>query len=157
MGKALLTPMDLKVVIDSLNKFKENVSPLELSKLLSSTSSGTVYMPLDFMDNFIAYLTEQHDSGETVMDLPKSNDDEYWTWKGCEVDLNDRQFKIILESIKPILDDPTSSEYVKHLCRYLDGCNRLNSKSVPLNKDKLNATKISAARFHFDKKITDSK
>jgi hypothetical protein len=156
MGKALLTPMDLKVVIDSLNKFKENTSPLELSKLFSSTSSGTIYMPLDFMDNFIAYLTERHDSGETVMDLPKLND-EYWTWKGCEVDLNDRQFKIILESIKPILDDPASSEYVKHLCRYLDGCDRLNSKSVPLNKDKLNAMKISAVRFHFDKKITDSK
>ena len=114
----LLTSVDLKAIIDFLNKFKENTSPLELSKLLSNTSSGTVYMPLDSFDNLITCLTEQHDSGETVIDLPKPND-EYWTWKGCDVDLTDRQYEIILESIKPILVDPASSDYVDHLYGYL--------------------------------------
>ena len=143
----LLTPMDLKVVIDFLNKFKENTSPLELSKLLSNTSSGTVYMPLDSFDNLITCLTEQHDSGETVIDLPKPND-EYWTWKGCDVDLTDRQYEIILESIKPILVDPASSDYVKHLYGYLAGF-----KIMALSSNKLDCIKRSAARKHFNDKI----
>ena len=108
----LLSSMDLQIIIDSLNKFKESTSPLELSKLFSNTSSGTIYMPLDFMDNFIAYLTEQH-SGETVLDL---ND---WKWKGCDVNLTDTQNEIILKSIKSIQDDPASSDYVDHLYGYL--------------------------------------
>ena len=144
----LLTPMDLKVVIDFLNKFKENTSPLELSKLLSNTSSGTVYMPLDSFDNLITCLTEQHDSGETVIDLPKPND-EYWTWKGCDVDLTDRQYEIILESIKPILVDPASSDYVKHLCYYLQRCETVGYGSKPLSKG--NSIKRSSVRRLLDK------
>ena len=108
----LLSSMDLQIIINSLNKFKENTSPLELSKLFSNTSSGNIYMPLDFMDNFIAYLTEQQ-SEETVFDLNG------WKWKGCDVKITEKQNEIILKSIKLIRDEPVSSDYVNHLYGYL--------------------------------------
>jgi hypothetical protein len=118
--KALLTPAELNFIIDSLNKFKENTSPFELSKLFNSSSSGTVYIPLDLIDNFIVYLTEQRDSGETIINLPQLEalDKE---WKGCDVNINDMQYQIIIESTKTI-----SNDYIKLLLKYLHLCDISN-------------------------------